>query len=129
MKQALGFCVAAAVAVGLALPAVSQPNGAPDEAQSLAIGRAVVERNCAMCHAVGVSGPSPNPQAPAFRDMSQRLDVEALGEGLARGILTEHPSMPEFRLSTTEVVGVIRYLRSIQRRQRTEAAPRRLAVG
>jgi cytochrome c len=129
MSPGLRMSLAAAVAATFAVPGASLAQKAPSEAQSIAIGRAVVERNCAMCHAVGSVGGSPNPSAPPFRDLSQRLDVDALGEGLAQGILTQHPSMPEFRLTTTEVVGVIRYIRSVQKKQRTDSGSTGHPVG
>ena len=78
------------------------------------LGRALVTRNCGMCHAVGDKGESPAPQAPPFRRLHERMDVESLGEGLATGILTQHPAMPEFRFTPREVIGVVRYLKSIQ---------------
>jgi cytochrome c len=129
MSLGLRMSLAAAAAATFALPAASLAQKAPTEEQSIAIGRAVVERNCSMCHAVGAVGLSPNPSAPAFRDLSQRLDVDALGEGLAQGILTQHPAMPEFRLTTTEVVGVIRYIRTVQKKQRTDSGSRAHPVG
>lgn len=98
------------------------------DAQSIALGKQLTTRNCAMCHSVGAKGLSPNPKAPAFRDLNERLDVEALGEGLATGILTRHPAMPEFRFEPYEVVAIVRYLRSIQGRQSAEA-PQPSAAG
>lgn len=88
------------------------------EGQSVALGRALAHRNCAMCHAVAIEGASPNPQAPPFRDLHQRGDVEMLGEGLAQGILTGHPAMPEFRFQPHEVVALVRYLRSVQSKRK-----------
>lgn len=116
----------AAVATGGA--AFAQAVKPPTEEQSIALGKAVVERNCAMCHAVGRAGSSPNPNAPAFRDLSHRLNVDELGEGLAQGILTEHPAMPEFRLTPPEIIGVIRYLRAIQQEQRASGREAAAAV-
>ncbi len=87
-------------------------------AQQVALGRALVARNCAMCHAVGEHGASPNPTAPAFRELHRRMDVDLLGEGLATGILTGHPAMPEFRFEPYEVVGIVRYLHAIQTKQK-----------
>lgn len=107
-------------------PALAEPS--PSESEAGALGQRLVERNCAMCHAVGRTGTSPNAAAPAFRDLHRRMDVEMLGEGLAQGILTDHPAMPEFRFSPNEVVAIVRYLRSIQERQ-TVRAPRRPAAG
>lgn len=87
-------------------------------APTLALGRALVVRNCGLCHAVGRSDASPKSGAPAFRDLSQRYEVEALGEALAEGILTGHPEMPEFRFAPHEVDAILRYLQSLQARQR-----------
>ena len=90
-------------------------------AQQQALGRALVQRNCGMCHAVGATGTSRDPQAPPFRHLHERMNVEDLGEGLATGILTGHPAMPEFRFEPHEVVAIVRYLRSVQTRTRAEA--------
>lgn len=103
-------------------PATAAPAPAePTEAQSIALGKALVARNCGMCHAVGRTRMSANPQAPPLRDLHRRMDVEMLGEGLAQGILTGHPAMPEFRFEPNEVIGIVRYLRSIQSRESVEA--------
>ncbi|HZZ35670.1 MAG TPA: cytochrome c, partial [Caulobacteraceae bacterium] len=59
-------------------------------------GRDLVQKNCGGCHAVGKTGASPSPTAPAFRDLHQRYPVDSLAEALAEGILTGHPQMPEF---------------------------------
>ena len=67
---------------------------------------------------MGRSDESPRAGAPAFRDLSQRYEVEALGEALAEGILTGHPEMPEFRFAPHEVDAILRYLQSLQVRQR-----------
>lgn len=104
--------VAAAVACGSA--------GAQPRAEMLSVieqvelGARLAARNCGMCHAIGDRGDSPNPQAPPFRRLHQRMDVDLLGEGLATGILTEHPAMPAFRFSPHEVVAIVRYLRAVQ---------------
>ena len=111
MKLALA---AAALAL-LAGPACAE--SALNEAQQVAQGRALVVRNCGMCHAVGKTGKSRNPEAPPFRELHQRYDVEMIGEALAEGILTGHPAMPEFRFEPPEVISIIRYLRAIQEKQ------------
>jgi mono/diheme cytochrome c family protein len=102
------------VALSLILPTAAwAANPAGDEAR----GRALVERNCAMCHAVGKSGASPFHPAPPFRELNQRYKVDDLAEALAEGIITGHPAMPEFRFSPAEVNDIIRYLKSIQTRE------------
>ena len=117
--------VAGTLAATVALAARPAPAPPPEltEAQSIALGRALTVRNCGMCHAVGRTGVSANPQAPPFRHLNQVMDVEQLGEGLATGILTGHPAMPQFRFEPYEVVAVVRYLRSVQAHTRAEAAP------
>jgi len=114
------------VAMGLRLPlallacaaillaaahAFAQPS--PAEA-SIARGRALVERNCGMCHAIGPVGDSPNPLAPHFRELHERYPVEDLAEALAEGIIVGHPLMPELRFSAEEVSDIVAYLESIQ---------------
>lgn len=115
-----GIAICAALAAVAHAPArAAQPE--PSIAESLRLGRALVLRNCGMCHAVGQTDASVNPQAPPFRNLNQRMDVEELGEGLATGILTQHPAMPEFRFEPREVVAIVRYLRSIQGRSHAGA--------
>lgn len=86
----------------------------PTPSESIAIGRYLVTHHCSACHSVGRRGESPNPSAPPFRHLGRRMDVDSLGEALAEGILTGHPEMPVFRFEPREVVGIVRYLRSIQ---------------
>src|ERR1044071_6731942 len=77
-------------------------------------GRTFVQTNCSMCHAVGRVGESPLSEAPAFRTLQRRYPLEDLAEALAEGIITGHPSMPEFQLDAAQVNDVIAYLQSIQ---------------
>jgi mono/diheme cytochrome c family protein len=77
-------------------------------------GKTFVGANCAGCHAVGRIGASPLGEAPAFRDLHIRYPVEDLGEALAEGITTGHPSMPEFRLEPDRIVDVVAYLKSLE---------------
>lgn len=80
----------------------------------LRLGQTLLQRDCGACHAVGPRGASPRPGAPAFRDLSRRYPVDALGEALAEGLVTGHPGMPEFRFAPDEVEAILRYLRSVQ---------------
>jgi cytochrome c len=73
-----------------------------------------VRTNCARCHAVGKVGESPPRIAPPFRTLHERYPVESLQESLAEGIVTGHPSMPEFRLDPGQVADVIAYLKSLE---------------
>jgi len=77
-------------------------------------GEALLSKNCASCHALGRSGASTHPQAPAFRTLGQRYPVESLEEALAEGIISGHPDMPEFTFEAPDVGAIIAYLESIQ---------------
>lgn len=118
-SRRIPFLAAAVLGACAMAPGVgATPPPALSEAESTALGQLLVARNCGMCHALDNTGPSRNPQAPPFRALGDRMDVEQLGEGLATGILTRHPAMPEFRFEPYEVVAIVRYLRSVQAKQR-----------
>ena len=78
-------------------------------------GETLARTNCARCHAVGRAGESPLRAAPPFRDLHTRYPVEDLGEALAEGIRTGHPSMPEFRFDPDQAEALIAYLKSLER--------------
>ncbi len=85
----------------------------PDPAR----GRALLEANCASCHAIGETGTSPESAALAFREISERYPVEALEEALAEGIMVGHdgtPQMPIFRFNAIQIGDIVAYLESIQ---------------
>jgi cytochrome c len=86
----------------------------PGDASSRDRGHDLARRNCGMCHAIGARGPSPNPQAPPFRELGKRFALDDLQEALAEGIVTGHPAMPAFRFSPAEITDLIAYLKSIQ---------------
>lgn len=97
--------------------------GAAAEEGDTARGGELVRRNCGVCHAVGLRDASPNPAAPAFRELGTRYPVETLAEALAEGILTGHPQMPEFSFPPEDVNAIIAYLKSIQTRQGAALSP------
>jgi mono/diheme cytochrome c family protein len=74
-----------------------------------------VQTHCAQCHAIGKVGGSPLGIAPPFRELHLRYPVESLEEALAEGIMTGHPSMPQFRLDPGEINSVIAYLKTLER--------------
>ena len=77
-------------------------------------GGVVLEDHCASCHAVGKTGDSPRPTAPAFRTLSRSFDLDTFQVQLQRGLMTSHPDMPEFKFSEDDARAVAAYLRSIQ---------------
>jgi mono/diheme cytochrome c family protein len=79
------------------------------------LGQTFAERNCAACHAIGRSGESRVPAAPAFRRLHLRYPVEQLAEALAEGITTGHTLMPEFQLSPVQIEDLLAYLKTLER--------------
>jgi cytochrome c len=77
-------------------------------------GLALAERMCAQCHAVGKSGTSTHSAAPAFRNLSRRIDLDAFTRELREGLTSGHPDMPTFRFSRDDARALIAYLRYIQ---------------
>jgi cytochrome c len=78
-------------------------------------GYVIVRTDCARCHAIGKVGNSPLKIAPPFRTLHLRYPIEDLEEPLGEGIITGHPTMPEFRFDPGQVGDVIAYLKSLER--------------
>lgn len=100
----------------LALPllgAVSSAAQALDPDQRRA--RAMLENLCGRCHAVGKTGQSPNPLAPAFRRFGEKLYDTDMVQRLEDGLTTVHKEMPTFRFNRQEAAAAVNYLRSIQK--------------
>lgn len=111
MKASVAVALAALLlALGL------RPAAAAGDPDQLRRGEQLLQRDCASCHAIGRTGASPRPDAPAFRTLGQRYRIEALEESLAEGIMSGHPDMPEFSFDADDVGAIIAYLNSIQQR-------------
>jgi mono/diheme cytochrome c family protein len=108
---------AAAVLCGcVASPPSPTANISTDPAK-IEAGRTMVERLCTGCHAVGIAGESPNPEAPPLRKLAERYPLTHLEEAFAEGVLVGHPAMPEFKLSEAEIDNILAYLQTIQERR------------
>ena len=79
-------------------------------------GEALLSRHCAMCHALGRAGSSPNPIAVPFRELETRRSIASMREALASGLMGGHPDMPRFTFEPREIEEIVAYLRSIQER-------------
>lgn len=100
---ALAVCLAALVPL------------APAHAASVRQGQQLARTYCMKCHAIDKASPSPLSVAPPFRDLHKRYPVEDLEESLAEGIMTGHPSMPQFRFDADQVADFIAFLKSLER--------------
>jgi cytochrome c len=97
----IAFSVLAAVAPGNAEPSVQA-------------GKAFAQTNCSHCHSIDKFTRSFLAIAPPFRTLHLRYPVESLEEALGEGIVTGHPSMPEFRLDPGQVGDFISFLKSLE---------------
>jgi cytochrome c len=77
-------------------------------------GRNFVTTNCSRCHSVDKVTPSTLKIAPPFRDLHLKYPIESLQESLAEGIVTGHPTMPQFRLEPDQINDVLSYLKSLE---------------
>lgn len=84
------------------------------QAASVERGMLFARTNCAKCHSIDKVTPSPLRIAPPFRTLHQKYRVESLEESLAEGIVTGHPTMPEFRLEPDQIADFIAFLNSLK---------------
>jgi cytochrome c len=107
------FCLAL-----LMIGAWSKASYALDQEQQR--GKALLETECARCHAVGKTGRSPNIDAPLFRTFGEKLYDTNFGERLQTGLTTIHPDMPTFHFNRRDAEAAVNYLKSIQRNKRSK---------
>jgi mono/diheme cytochrome c family protein len=82
----------------------------PSAQRGLNIARA----NCARCHSIDKVSESPLKIAPAFRTLHERYPVTDLQEPLAEGIVTGHPTMPQFRFDPDQVRDLVAFLKTLE---------------
>lgn len=83
-------------------------------AASVEQGRRIAVIYCMKCHAIDKVSPSPLRIAPPFRTLHERYPEQTLQEALAEGIVTGHPSMPEFRFDPDQINDFLIYLKSLE---------------
>lgn len=108
MTSTTAVLMAFAALAGIASAASAQSNGAVSRE-----GFALLDANCARCHAIGRTGPSPLESAPPFRTLARKYPLENLSEALAEGIMTGHPAMPQFAFKPVEIDAILAYLQQI----------------
>jgi cytochrome c len=77
-------------------------------------GLTFVKANCSICHAIGRYDESPLAIAPPLRTLHELYPVEELEESLAEGIVTGHPSMPQFQLDGAQINDLMAYLKTLE---------------
>jgi cytochrome c len=77
-------------------------------------GRTFALTNCAKCHSVDRVTASPLKIAPPFRTLHTRYRIETLAEALAEGIVTGHPTMPQFELEPDQINDFLAFLKTLE---------------
>jgi cytochrome c len=77
-------------------------------------GKTFALTNCARCHSIDRVTQSPLKIAPPFRILHKRYPIESLGESLAEGIQTGHPTMPEFQLDPDQIYDLLSFLKTLE---------------
>jgi cytochrome c len=114
MKRAAMFSIRRSAAGGFlaALAVLCSPS--PSAAENPQQGKRLALTYCARCHAIDRVSPSPLKIAPPFRTLHERYPVEMLQEALAEGIVTGHPSMPQFSFDADQVGDFIAFLKTLE---------------
>jgi mono/diheme cytochrome c family protein len=76
-------------------------------------GKASLKKNCGRCHSIEATGESPLKEAPPLRELYLRYPIEQLEYGLAEGMGSRHPEMPQIQFSTEEISAILNYLGNI----------------
>lgn len=100
------------IAIGFALCFAFGGSLQADDVRLAKRGEQILVANCARCHAIGRTAASPLAQAPPFRDLPHKYNIEHLAEALAEGITTGHPDMPAFIFEPPEIDAILAYLKS-----------------
>jgi mono/diheme cytochrome c family protein len=77
-------------------------------------GLTFVRAHCAQCHSIDKASESPLAVAPPFRTLHLKYPIETLERPLAEGVITSHPTMPQFRLEPDQIRDVIAYLKTLK---------------
>jgi mono/diheme cytochrome c family protein len=96
------------------LAALTATDSAARAQDMVSHGQELVAEFCGRCHAVGTRGKGRHPDAPPFRTLGRKIDLDDFPRALERGLSSGHPDMPEFKFSHEDARAVRAYLRAIQ---------------
>jgi len=99
---------------GVLLTAALLSSVAQAAAENPEQGKRLALTYCSRCHAIDKVSPSPLKIAPPFRTLHERYPVEMLQEALAEGIVTGHPTMPQFAFDADQVGDFIAFLKTLE---------------
>jgi mono/diheme cytochrome c family protein len=96
----------------LALLLLVTPASAADDV-AIALGKALAQKNCTTCHAIGPDDKSLIEDAPPFRDIAVRYDIVDLEDSLNEGVATEHPLMPNWQMTPEQAHALASFIMSL----------------
>jgi mono/diheme cytochrome c family protein len=85
---------------------------APTVDPNVEAGRRVALKACGGCHAID-KGKSAATNAPPFRSLYKRMNIDSLPLRFQDGMMLGHGEMPMVRLSADEVATLTAYLKSL----------------
>lgn len=98
---------------GAVLAAAVLAAAAPVRAPGIDRGAHVAQRDCALCHAVGPTGRSPNFAAPPFARVRLRYNPISLERALTNISKHGHFEMRPQRISSSDVADLAAYIQSL----------------
>lgn len=119
----LGLALGLVLGLGTALLLDAAPLGAAGAAKLAARGRAVLQDNCARCHAIDLSGDSPMKTAPPMREIYPRFAPRELQAELSEGMVSHFRDMPQIEFTSEDVDAILAYLYQLSARQWRAAHP------
>lgn len=85
-----------------------------DNINALLHGEGLAKTNCAKCHSVGLSGESPNKDAPPFRSFSSYRSITLIGWELMNKDWAEHRKMQQFEITAKQTHDILEWIRWVQ---------------
>lgn len=124
MARGIVFGLGIVLGLGAVVLVDVTPLDAAGPAKLAARGRAVLQQNCARCHAIDSSGDSPMSTAPPLRDIYARFAPRELQAELSEGMVSHFRDMPQIEFASEDVDAILAYLYRLSAQQWRAAHPR-----
>jgi len=105
------------VGISAALLFSAAPLDSAGRAKLAVRGRALLQDNCARCHAIESRGESPMKAAPPMREIYARFAPRELQAELSEGMVSHYSKMPQIEFASEDVDAILAYLYQLSVRQ------------
>ncbi len=85
-----------------------------EEVDAIVHGEGLAKLNCSRCHAIGLTGDSLNPDAPAFRTLAAKRNIPLIGWELMNKEWGKHRKMPQFEITADQVRDILVWINWVQ---------------